>query len=371
MADGTVVVIRVAARPGADVRGRAAAAIVSLLLAAAIVAAYWQVARAGFVFDDELHIRRNPWLRGGLTVESLRWAATTFFAANWHPVTWVSHLLDAGLFGESPRGPHLVNLLLHLGATGLLFSALRAMTGAPGKSAAVAALFALHPLRVESVAWVSERKDLLSLFFGFAALRVYAAHARRPRFGAMAALTACFALALMSKPVLVSFPLLLLLLDRWPLGRSTAAPLVGEKAPLFLLAGGSCVITLLAQTRGGAAVSLDVFPLGVRLGNAAISYARYLGKFFWPSNLAVYYPHPGRPGEPWLVAGALLLLAAITTDRRAAVPQAAGARARVVLVSRRAAADDRAGAGRRPGHGGPVHVAAAGGPRAGSGVGAR
>ena len=249
----------------------------------------------------------------------MRWAFTTFTQANWHPLTWLSLQLDASIWGDKPFGFHLVNVVLHAANAALLFLALRALTGSFGRSAAVGLLFAVHPLRVESVAWVAERKDVLSVFFGLAALWAYAGFVRSPAARRLpSGRGGFFALSLASKPTLVTLPCLLLVLDWWPSGRVRMARdwtgLVVEKLPLFGLAVASSVVTYLAQTTGGA-VKSESLAAAVRAGNAAVGYAAYLVKTVWPTQLAVFYPHPGLFGgglDPALVAGALLLLAAIT-----------------------------------------------------------
>jgi len=272
------------------------------LLAVATVTLYASVASHPFIhFDDSGYVTENPQVQAGLTLAGLKWALTTFHAANWHPLTWLSHMLDVQLFGMSPGAHHLVNAVFHGVNAALLFLALASMTGAPVRSLAVAALFAAHPLHVESVAWVAERKDLLSTFFGLLALCEYARERRR-----MWLVAALFALGLSAKPMWVTFPFLLLLLDHWPLNRGVH---VREKLPLFALSIASSVVTMLAQTAGNAVSAL---PLAMRLGNALVAYARYLGKTIVPWPLAIFYPHGGALLEIWQVAGAVLLLAAIT-----------------------------------------------------------
>jgi Flp pilus assembly protein TadD len=294
----------------------------ALVLAAAV--AFRPVGGFPFIsYDDDVVLVDNPRLRSGLTAENVVWAFTTTKAANWVPLTWLSHLLDAQLFGLDPGAHHRVNLLLHLGSAVLLFWAVNALTGALWRSALVAALFALHPLHVESVAWVTLRRDVLSALFGFAALGLYARYARRPTALRYAAVAAALALGLMAKPMLVTWPFLLLLLDAWPLGRFRAAgpggpggargrwpALVLEKAPLAALAAAAAIVTLIAQ-RGAVAALVDV-PASARVANALLAYASYLAKTVWPRDLAVFYPHPG---VDYSAAGALasaLLLAAIT-----------------------------------------------------------
>jgi tetratricopeptide (TPR) repeat protein len=301
----------------------AAAAILTLGLLVAIV--YLPALGNGFVsHDDPEYITRNPRVLTGLGPANAAWAFRTFHAGNWHPLTWISHQFDASLFGLAPAGHHAVSVLLHLANAALLWRLLAALTGAGWPSLVVAMLFAVHPLHVESVAWASERKDLLS-----AALLLLAGLAwvtwvrRRSRVGYAAALAA-YALSLLAKPMGVSFPFLLLLLDAWPLARfaprragrpasaagaGPAAAVILEKTPFLLLAAASSVVTWIAQERGGMFYPI---PFPWRLGNAAVAYARYLGKTLWPTDLAVFYPHPGGALAPAAVFGAAALLAAAT-----------------------------------------------------------
>jgi protein O-mannosyl-transferase len=272
------------------------------LLALATLALYARVAWHPFIhFDDNRYVTENAQVQAGLTLAGVKWAFTTLHAANWHPLTWLSHMLDVQIFGLSPGAHHLVNAGLHAANAALLFLALARMTGAPGRSLAVAALFAVHPLHVESVAWVAERKDLLSTFFGLLALCEYARERRRIWLVAL-----LFALSLLAKPMWVTLPFLLLLLDFWPLGRGLR---LAEKAPLLALSIGSSVITMVAQTAGDAVSAL---PLSVRLENAIVAYVQYLGKAIVPWPLAIFYPHEGAALPAWKVAAALLLLAAIS-----------------------------------------------------------
>jgi tetratricopeptide (TPR) repeat protein len=304
---------------------------VCLVLAVITLAVFWPVTNCDFInFDDNNYVFANSKVQGGLTLDSVVWAFTTQETGNyWHPLTWLSLMLDTdlfrGMFENSATGPHLINLLLHVANTVLLFLVLRELTSAHWRSAFVAALFALHPLHVESVAWISERKDVLSTFFWLLALLAYghyagALKARMPRarFFYRGALL-CFALGLMSKPMLVTLPFVLLLLDYWPLKRfpdfrfdaAIFLRLVQEKVPFFVLSAISCVITITVQRHYGAIRSLMVLPMGARVENAFVSYVRYLGKAFWPADLAVLYPYPGH----WplaLVAFAVALVAGLT-----------------------------------------------------------
>jgi len=311
-----------------------------LLLGAVLVvvtlAVFWQVQDHRFAeVDDPDYVTENPAVSQGLTLEGLLWAATASHAANWHPVTWLSHMLDCQVFGLDPAGPHLVNLLLHLANVLLLFLFLSRLTGALWRSALVAALFAWHPLHVESVAWVSERKDVLSTLFWLLTMWAYVRYTERPGLGRYLLALVLFALGLMAKPMLVTLPLVLLLLDYWPLGRfpkpspdaagaatgsripsTLTSPevraLVREKIPFFFLSLLSSLLTLWAQKGAGAVIDLQDLPLTTRLGHALVSYVGYLGKMFWPTRLAVFYPYPAGGLIWWQVAGAALILVAIT-----------------------------------------------------------
>ncbi len=273
-------------------------------------------------YDDPDYVTANAQVQGGITGAGIRWALTAGVASNWHPLTWMSHQLDVTLFGLDPRGHHATSVLWHALNAALAFLALRRLTGSLWRSAFCAALFAWHPLRVESVAWVSERKDVLSGFFFFAVLWLYAGYVRRRREGlpwraAYATTLAAFALGLMAKPMLVTLPCLLLLLDFWPLRRVELARgagtawerLVLEKLPFFVLVIASAVVTYHVQKAGGS-VTAQLSP-GDRLGNAVIAVVRYLGTFLLPVDLAVLYPHPGSWPARKVVA-ALLVVGALT-----------------------------------------------------------
>jgi len=282
-----------AAPDRADGRRRGAAWI-CVALALLVVAAYEPVRRNGFVtYDDGLYVSENPWVARGLTWDGLRWALTAQRAGNWHPLTWISHMLDVQLFGMTPSAFHLVNLAIHAANTALVFLVLDRATGARGPSAFVAAVFGVHPLHVESVAWIAERKDVLSTFFLLVALAAYVAYARRPSATRYVAVASAFALGLLAKPMVVTFPFVLLLLDWWPLRRTaTRSPwaLVREKLPLFAMSAASCVATFLAQRRGGAVMGTEALPFADRLLNAPTAYVAYVGKTLWPTNLAALYP---------------------------------------------------------------------------------
>jgi tetratricopeptide (TPR) repeat protein len=302
-------------RAGGLGRGPAAFA---LLLCLATLALHGRSIGFEFVaFDDRTYVADNPHVRAGLSLAGLRWALTATEAANWHPLTWLSHMLDVSLYGLDPGRHHLTSVLLHACNVWLLFALLAHATGRGWPSAFVAGLFAFHPLHVESVAWVAERKDLLSAAFGLLALRAYVAYARRPTARRYALTAACLALGLLAKPMLVTLPAVFLLLDVWPLARRRGPiALVAEKFPLLALSALSGAITLVAQHGGGAVKSTEAIPMSGRLANAAVSCVRYLVKTVWPSELALAYPHPYLPGGvPWSagqVAGAALLLAAPT-----------------------------------------------------------
>ena len=266
----------------------------------------------GFVdYDDLNYVADNPHVRQALTWGGVRWAFTSGYFANWHPLTWLSHMLDVQLFGVNAGAHHAVNLSLHILNTLLLFGVLRRMTGAIWRSAFVAALFAVHPMHVESVAWVSERKDVLSTLFWFLTLWAYAAYVRRPGWR-YALVVVCFALGLMSKPMLVTLPFVLLLLDVWPLRRPFARKLVWEKLPLLALAMASSVVTILVQRQSGAVVRLDLIPVSTRFANALVVYLRYIEKMFWPTDLAAMYPVSRTLPDPGLLALSVVLLLTVT-----------------------------------------------------------
>jgi protein O-mannosyl-transferase len=292
-------------------------------LAVLAVLPYLQTLRYGFVnFDDGTYVAENGLVQEGLTWSNLAWAWTTMSAGNWHPLTWLSHMLDCQIFGLRPGSHHLVNALFHGANTAVLFAVLRAMTGMAWRSALVAALFAVHPLHVESVAWISERKDVLSTFFGLWTIWAYVRYAGRPSAVRYGLVVCFFALSLFSKPMLVTLPFVLLLLDVWPLKRfwiesrlQIQSPTLGrlflEKLPLLAMSAASVVVTLKAQHGAGAVVPIDILPLSQRLPNAIIAYVGYLNKAFWPVNLAVIYPlHLATSAA--ITALAILVLAGIT-----------------------------------------------------------
>jgi Flp pilus assembly protein TadD len=304
---------------------------VAILLVLAILAAFAPLGGNGFIgnFDDDEYLVANPVIRRGLTPTGIWWAFSTFHAANWHPLTWISHMTDVSLFGLDPGRHHLVSLLLHAAAAVGLLLLLRGWTGSLLHPAWVAALFALHPQRVESVAWVAERKDVLSGMLAIFTLLAYTRHARRPSPGRLAVALALYALSLLAKPMPVSIPLVLLLVDVWPLGRwprspapsrPVVVPLAAEKVPFLLLALASAAATWKAQSTRNAMALMEHVPLPWRLGNAAVSLCRYLEDLVWPRDLSVFYPHPGRslPTVAALTAaaGVIAVSVAVTIQRR-------------------------------------------------------
>jgi len=292
------------------------------------ISVYWPATSHDFInYDDPYYVTANVHVQNGLTLDNVRWAFGNPVVGNWHPLTMLSHMLDCQIYGLNPRGHHLTNVLLHGANTALVFLLFRGLTGAIWRSLTVAALFGLHPLHVESVAWVAERKDVLSTFFGLLCLMAYARYAKesevqRPRSKGEDSTTwyywatlVLFALSLMSKPMLVTLPFVLLLLDYWPLNRvrhseSGTRNLSGrlwEKIPFFALAAVMSVVTYLVQQHTGMMHSLENVPPGARTANALISYCRYLAKFFWPGDLAVFYPYPAHwPMSEALLAGGLM-----------------------------------------------------------------
>lgn len=286
---------------------RRAVPAIAFALIALVGIVYAETLKHGFVnFDDDAYVYQNPQVTGGLTLRSVAWAFTHAHARNWHPLTTLSHMLDCDLFGLNPAGHHFINVLLHGATAALLFLALWRLTQALWSSAFVAAVFALHPLRVESVAWVAERKDVLSAFFFALTVLAYIRYARSGRGYAWVVLS--FLLGLLSKPMLVTLPLILLLLDYWPLDRlRRGTAIITEKLPLFALSLASCIATFAALRSSTGAMS--AVPLGWRLKNAIVSAATYLGQMLLPRDLAVFYPYPATGGS-WLhvvAAGAVLV----------------------------------------------------------------
>jgi Tfp pilus assembly protein PilF len=297
--------------------------VLSLILFVGTLVLYVPTLDSAFVnYDDPAYVTANAHVLQGLSWSNIAWACTATVEANWHPLTWISHMTDVQIFATNPRGHHVVSVVLHAFNVVLLFFVLRRATGNVVRSAVVAALFAVHPLNVECVAWVAERKSLLSMFFLLLALAAYGWYASKRGIGRYAGVALLFALGLAAKPMIVTLPLLLLLWDYWPLQRlaadseSSARPtsfqLVAEKIPLFLLFGASSWVTVYAQRSGGALGNIELLPLTQRLANAVYSYVAYLGKGIWPTGLAVFYPHPEGSLAAWRVLAAALLLLAIT-----------------------------------------------------------
>jgi Tfp pilus assembly protein PilF len=291
--------------------------ITIILILLTTFAVYWPAVNHEFInYDDPAYVTGNTHVKAGFTYENIRWAFTTTLMGNWNPVTWFSHMADAELYGLDPRGHHLTSIILHSINTALLFIFLYKITGSLWRSALVALIFSLHPLRVESVAWVSERKDVLSAFFFMTTLLTYAFYVEKPTIKRYFAMTVLFTLGLMAKPMLVTLPFVLLLLDYWPFCRldlgqckslslhsrrpdnpvaktSSILGILSEKLPLFLLSAVFSIIAVYAQSSAKAIQSLPAYPVTRRLSNALLAYVNYIGKTFWPRDLAVLYPLPG------------------------------------------------------------------------------
>jgi tetratricopeptide (TPR) repeat protein len=299
--------------------------IVAIIIALLIinVVAYAGVWHYGFVnYDDPQYISGNPDVTAGLTWHGVVWAFTTGRQANWHPLTWLSHMLDVQLYGLNAGGHHLTNLLLHIVSTALLFLALLQLTSSVGSSFFVAALFAVHPLHVESVVWISERKDVLSTFFWALTLCAYAGYVRQQKLSRYIWILICFGLGLLAKPMIVTLPFLLLLLDFWPLQRITIEDwrvnfrkCVQEKLPLLALAAVSSTVAFIVQQRGGAMAKIELLPITSRLANACIAYVMYIWKTLWPVGLAVFYPTRHHVSAWWLAAALFLIVLSIQTVR--------------------------------------------------------
>jgi len=312
----------------ANIRSHRFELIVCVFLIVMTLAVYWQVLGYDFVnYDDDGYITENPSVREGLTKKNFLWAFTSFHIGNWHPLTWISHMLDCELFGLKPGMHHLTNLLFHTVNSLLLFLVLRRMTGSIWRSGFVAALFALHPLHVESVAWIAGRKDVLSTLFWMLTLWAYVRYCERPAAFRYFLILIFFALGLMAKPMLITLPFILLLLDYWPLNRlnldwadkknnmqfqtSSIFRLVLEKVPLFAITGLLVVVTFFAADKPGLLTSLDDLSLEARAANALVSYVSYIRKMVWPGDLAVFYPHPGTV-PVWQVGGTGLLFICVS-----------------------------------------------------------
>ena len=307
---------------------------ICLFLMVATFCTYSQIQDHEFIdFDTDFILTQNLNVQAGLTIESFKWAFTTSHPPYWHPITWLSHMLDYQLYGLHPKGHKLTNLFLHISSALILFIVLLRMTGTLWQSGFVATMFALHPLNVESVVWIAERKNVLSTFFWLMTMWTYFHYAEKPTFKRYGLVFLFFTLGMMSKPMLVTLPFALLLLDYWPLRRlklgqerdsneilektttkrSEIFRLVLEKVPLFLLTVGLSIVTVYYQNIAGALKSLDLFPLQARLTNAIVSYLEYLGKMIWPSGLAVFYPHPESSLATWKWGLCFLVLITITT----------------------------------------------------------
>ena len=313
--------------------------IICIFLVIVTLAAYWQVLNNDFIiYDDDKYVTENIHVNRGVTFDGLTWAFTSSHSSNWHPLTWISHMIDCQLYGLNPRGHHLTSLLFHVANTLLLLLILVRMTGSLWQSSFVAALFALHPLHVESVAWVAERKDVLSTFFMILALWAYIFYVKEGNIRRYLLVVLFFVLGLMSKPILVTLPFILLLLDFWPLGRlchihetrkvvtgqqtnekTDIFRLVLEKVPFFALAVGSSIVTFIVQERGGAVKLLEMYSLQTRIINAFVVYIEYVVNMIWPVKLVLLYPHPGNSLPLWkgVVAGLALALITILVIRKA------------------------------------------------------
>ena len=280
-----------------------------VLLFLAALALYAPAVHFAFLnYDDPTYVTANLHVRDGLTLAGIEWALRSRESANWFPLTWISHMADVQFFGLTSGLHHLTNVVLHAAAAVLLFVLLFRATGAVWRPALVAAIFALHPLHVESVAWIAERKDVLSAFFWMLALLAYVRFVERPIPRRYALLLAAFSAGLMSKSMIVTLPVVALLLDFWPLRRAMSKALITEKLPLFGLSAAACALVVLAQRGAGAVLSVDQLPVSARLANALVSYVVYAAKLFWPTNLAVFYPFPASlPAWRAVAAGAALL----------------------------------------------------------------
>jgi hypothetical protein len=290
--------------------------LLGALLVLATVLLYGRVTHYEFVFDDSVYVTKNIHVSTGLNLGNVGWAFASFERGHWHPLTWMSHMADCQLFGLNSGPHHLVNVALHALNVLLLFWLLQRATGAVWRSFFVAALFAVHPLNVETVAWVAERKSLLSAFFSLLTIAAYGWYARHPDWKQYLVVVAAFALALLSKAMAVSLPLVLLLLDYWPLERYEDLPFrrkwvrLSLEKVLLLLSAVSCAVAVFAMRSTGTAVGISALPLSWRLQNAIVSYVAYIGKMFWPAKLAVFYPHPLH-SLPWsdVIAAAVILVA--------------------------------------------------------------
>ena len=295
--------------------------LIVLLLVALSVLVYLPVKDYPFIsYDNSLYVTENWRVQEGLSWENVKWALVALEAGFWHPLTWLSHMADCQFYGLTARGHHVTNLVIHAVNVGLLFWVLQQMTGALWCSAVVAGMFGLHPLNVESVAWVAERKNVLSTLFWLLTMWGYVRYVRKPSWGRYGVMMGVFVVGLMAKPMLVTLPFVLLLLDYWPLRRWEGweefrekwRRLVLEKVPMLVPVGVVSVLAVEAQERIGALTSLEGLPVGVRVGNAVVSYVQYLRKMVWPVDLAVFYPHPGQQLSVWWVVVSGVVLVGIT-----------------------------------------------------------
>jgi len=294
--------------------------IISILLALSVLIVYWSVQEFNFVYDDQDYVTENTRLQHGLTWENLGWAFTATECGFYQPLTWLTYLVDFELYGLKAGGYHWTNLIFHLANTVLLFWVLNLMTGTLWRSAFVAALFGLHPLHVESVAWVAERKDVVSGFFWFLTMLAYVFYAGKPRIGRYVLVLVTYILGVMAKPMVITLPFVLMLLDFWPLGRVSGYAgvmfsrsksirfLLGEKMPLILVSIGGGLLAVIGEKQIGALKSLDFLPLDARFANAVVSYVQYLWRMVWPLELSVFYPHPGHfPFSIVMLSGTILI----------------------------------------------------------------
>jgi Tfp pilus assembly protein PilF len=297
-------------------------ALVATALVVLTLFAYWRVLGNGFVeYDDGTYVFANAHIQQGITAASIKWAFNVGYAGNWHPLTWMSYMIDYRFFGLEPKGYHLVNLLFHLANVLLLLLVLKRMTSRLGSTQAgslwrstfVAALFAVHPLHVESVAWIAERKDVLSTFFWLLTMGAYALYSEKPGIRRYLPVLLLYALGLMAKPMLVTLPFVLLLLDYWPLKRNMRwSRLVLEKTPMLAMAIASCVLTVIAQSSKGSISTLEAYTPGTRIAGSLVGYATYMWKMVWPLNLAILYPNPGSDMAVWRIAASATILIAIS-----------------------------------------------------------
>jgi Flp pilus assembly protein TadD len=302
--------------------------LLCIALCVITLAVYMQVGNHQFLgFDDNDYVTSNPHVTSGISYKNIVWAFTSIEAANWHPITWLSHMADVQIYGVNPRGHHITNVIIHSVSSVLLLLLLLRITGSLWQSSWVAALFALHPLHVESVAWVAERKDVISAFFWFLTLLMYSEYVAKRKPGLYILALFSFMLGLMSKPMLVTLPIIMLLMDYWPLGRyrdeeqeqglrqlfHRSLPLVREKLPFFACSLFSGIVTIYAQHMGGATRSLEVVPFLLRIENSLVAYVTYIIKTLWPHDLAVLYPFPSTL-PLWQVIGSLCVLILVTVS---------------------------------------------------------